>query len=73
LFCKKLRAAGLTKLDSEGPLAFSVRACQSLPHQQEEIQQITSLYIQQKYADEQNKFEQFKRAVINFKLTKTKK
>ena len=52
-FCQKLQQRGVKRAPGEGPLDFAQRAANSLPAQAADIEAITTLYLNLKYAPQQ--------------------
>jgi len=51
-FCRKIASLGAQRHPWEGPSDFSMRAAQLLPHESEQIRQISNTYISLRYAPE---------------------
>ena len=71
-FIAKFKKLGLSKDMAETPSEFSARAIAIAPSHKQEIQEITSQYLQLRYGDSapENMINTFKKHVQAFKLTK---
>ncbi len=70
-FCRRLaRAAGVVRLENEGPLDYARRAGAALPAQAGEIRRVTDLYVVLRYAEDvgtPSALRAFARAVKGFR------
>ncbi|MCK5353718.1 MAG: DUF4129 domain-containing protein, partial [Methyloprofundus sp.] len=70
-FCKKLYKTEINKKTGEGPLDFAERVKSTHPNLDDEIDQITHLYIKLRYRNNasKNDFTLLKQKVAQFKIT----
>ncbi len=68
-FCRKLKAKGVLRMSTEGPLDFAARATVGLPNFAGDIDRITDLYIRIRYGGESDAtlMEEFSGAVKHFR------
>jgi hypothetical protein len=69
-FCKVLRKLGMARSPSEGPVEYSKRVCATRQDLSTEINAITSLYVELRYANvsaRREKLKTFKAYVKHFK------
>ncbi len=67
-FCRKLAKAGLIRGAQEGPQDFAQRCIKALPEKQTEIEQITTLYLATRYADQTDQLNTLREAIGRFHL-----